>query len=821
MRLVSIRLHPFGHFVDESRDLSASLVVIHGPNELGKTTLRQAIFHALFTPTDLTKQPFENTLKPWLPASGGDHAQVTLTFEHGGSTWTLQKRWGAGQASTLSDGTTSISASGTVQARLAEMLVHDEATYRYVLFTGQAELERTLDSIDKNAATIRDVGDLLKAGAADDVDEQQLRRVLEKKIDDAFGRWDDERGRPARQAGKEKGLDDPWQKGAGAIVKAWYAWQGAVAECDDVLAIERQIDDVTGQVAEDERRIAAAAAFVARHGHLREDLQQRAILCERLTRLDAEVASLGEIYGGWPTAQATIDQWTTRQSELETQRDKLQEELANATKRRDGSATRAAFSRLEAAKTAWEQAQADAQKLPDPGEERVAAVRRLQDEITAAENKLAARQLAWRIEAAEPGEARIERGTEPPQTVVLGPSPESGTAEARVRIVARGLTLTVDSGGDDVDALFTTLAADRQRLAEALQACHATTPTDLALMAERRRTAEAAAKERKASYEGALGGQTFEQWSEAIEALDALPATRDVAVLEQELETIRGRLATGQTQVDKHRESVDGWIQTYTNRDLLEEKLLDAKSTLRQARNTLAELATLPGEFESPQALLANLDDAQREQLAAQERLTDTKAALATLTSQLDDRRSQDLAEQAEAAKRAFERARVEGRAYRRILEELDRITAVAADDPLEAFADKVTGLFSRITGGTARLEFDGQLPARVVRENVALPPERLSQGGGGALGLAVRLAMAEAYTAHGGGFVMLDDPFVQFDAVRMAAAADIVREFSEHVQVIFFTCHDHHAERLGRGDRTAGSVANGNVPRSAGVPTA
>ena len=110
--------------------------------------------------------------------------------------------------------------------------------------------------------------------------------------------------------------------------------------------------------------------------------------------------------------------------------------------------------------------------------------------------------------------------------------------------------------------------------------------------------------------------------------------------------------------------------------------------------------------------------------------------------------------------------------------------------------------IFSQITGGGAALEFDGQLPATVVRGPVSLRPERLSHGGGGALALAVRLAMAEAYLAHGGGFLMLDDPLVHFDPTRMGIAVDILREFSKRTQVIFFTCHDHHAARLQKAER-------------------
>ena len=101
------------------------------------------------------------------------------------------------------------------------------------------------------------------------------------------------------------------------------------------------------------------------------------------------------------------------------------------------------------------------------------------------------------------------------------------------------------------------------------------------------------------------------------------------------------------------------------------------------------------------------------------------------------------------------------------------------------------------MTLGEASLQFDGQLPASVVRGAVSLPPDRLSQGGSGALALAVRLAMAEAYLQGHDGFIMLDDPLVHFDKDRMAVAAEVLRAFSADTQVLFFTCHDHQAARL------------------------
>ena len=181
------------------------------------------------------------------------HARVTLTFEHEAARWTLEKRWGAGRMSRLSDGTTAIADPEAVHGRLGEMLVHGEATFRHVLFTGQAELERTFLTIreQEQAGELRDIGDLLQAAvdSSADVDEMALRRKLAEQVEAAFGRWDDANGRPERQNGKEKGLSDPWKRDIGDILRAWYAWKTLLAERDRILDLERQLDDVSAQVA--------------------------------------------------------------------------------------------------------------------------------------------------------------------------------------------------------------------------------------------------------------------------------------------------------------------------------------------------------------------------------------------------------------------------------------------------------------------------------------------------------------------------------------------------------------------------------------------
>jgi DNA repair exonuclease SbcCD ATPase subunit len=801
MKLQSITLHPFGRFTNQSWDLAKPLVVIHGPNELGKTTLRQAIFHALFTPTKQTPAQLAKSVKPWLPLPDGDHAQVTLTFEHEGIRWTLEKRWGAAQMSRLSDGTTAIADPAAVQTRLGEMLVHGEATFRHVLFTGQAELERTFITIreKEKAGELRDIGDLLQAAAdsSADVDEQALRRKLAEKLEAAFGRWDDENGRPERQNGKEKGLADPWKRDAGCVVKAWYAWKTLLAKRDRILALERQLDATSAQAAALEEEIRKLTAFIDKYGALRQGLADHELLEERIPRLNQTVAAMETAFTGWPQAKAAIDAWNQLRPNVATQLQEMQNERVNAQARANGAASLKSFAAIKEARSEWERAAETAKAHPHPGEDILSEIDRLEDAITAAENKLAARSLSWRIESEEPATVAVERGAEPAETIPVGPGPALGEATARVRVQAAGITLTVESGEEDVDAIFRSIADDRAALARHLEACNAASPKAAREMADRHRGCTAAAESRKQVYEGLLQGKAFERWEAEVQTVANLPATRDLTTIDAEIARINKQLAEGDAQADKHSEAIGKWETLYEAPETLMTSLLEAKAAVRDADAKLASLPGLPEGFGSVKDFLKALDDAQRAVVTKQPQLGELRQAFGQLTGELGDDRSEDVAEQAAAAERVFNRARAQGRAYRRIEEELNRLAGAASVDPLADFSARVAGLFSRITGGEAALQFDGQLPASVVRGPVALPPDRLSHGGGGALALAVRLAMAEAYLQGNGGFIMLDDPLVHFDKDRMAVAADVLRTFSASTQVLFFTCHDHHAARL------------------------
>lgn len=88
MRLDSLEVRDFRGVPAATITFGPGLTVLHGPNELGKSTLVEAIHAALFV--QATSQA-GNDYVTW---GGSAPACVTLTFEHEGKLWRVSKRFG-------------------------------------------------------------------------------------------------------------------------------------------------------------------------------------------------------------------------------------------------------------------------------------------------------------------------------------------------------------------------------------------------------------------------------------------------------------------------------------------------------------------------------------------------------------------------------------------------------------------------------------------------------------------------------------------------------------------------------------------------------
>ena len=123
MKLVSLEVANFRGIRAASVAFSAGLNVLHGPNDLGKSTLAEAIRAALLVPTKSTQG------KTYVSWDTGAAARVVLTFEDGGKLWRVRKTFGSGFQSVLDESESldspkfrEVAHGGGVEGRVRELL---------------------------------------------------------------------------------------------------------------------------------------------------------------------------------------------------------------------------------------------------------------------------------------------------------------------------------------------------------------------------------------------------------------------------------------------------------------------------------------------------------------------------------------------------------------------------------------------------------------------------------------------------------------------------------------------------------------------------
>lgn len=798
MKLLSIRLHPFGGTANRNCTLHDGINVLEGPNEFGKSTLSNALWHALFTSTHLPIAALRNTMGRWYPKPGGDHVRVTLEFEANGQIWTLQKTWGAGAASSLqAEGAASIADPAKVQAQLATLLRRNEATWRHVLFTSQAQLADTFEKLRASSGKIDDVQSLLAGPAAipGDIPPDRLTAALDARVTQHFGRWDIQSNGP--QSGR--GIENPWVKEVGLLLASWYAMSKISRDLDQVIRHEQSVDDINAKILSLVGDMSSDDDFVRTGRTLRDGLGKRAGLDERCQRLTGELRLLKDIMTAWPGAAQVIQGKETELTGVIKDLESLQAELLNARKRSQAEQTRVAHGLLTKAKEEWQRAANQLCESKAVPPELLAEIGKLEKEIDRLRIQIAAQKLTAKLESAASLSLKIQRGTGDPETVTIAPSETwEDQADGIFRMEYQDLKLSVESGTGDMKALFTHLETARQRQAEILNTLGHESLSAAQLADANHQKLITAENTKKGLYRAALQGRSEEELSADMAALADLPETRSVETLETEKNARFGRKAALDLEIRQERERIAKWTTDHVDLDTLTDKILSKTAEDKQATQDLAGLPALPDGFTSIPEYISLLSQKETAREQREQRLSALKIEQAALTGAAPDTTAEELSADLEIKQREFDRQQSEGQALLRIQSRLQTVIADRGiDDPMQGLATAVSTYFSKLTGGRyQQVTLSGTAPTHVGGA-LTLETTLLSQGTLGSLALATRLALSELYLKDMPGFLLLDDPFTDMDTTRRTAAIQAIGTLAENHQVLFFTCHPDHAGEL------------------------
>lgn len=629
----------------------------------------------------------------------------------------------------------------------------------------------------------------------DGISIERLEQAIEERYTACYRRWDRELNRPENN----RGIDTPYRREVGRILQAYYDRERARRARDLALEHEQQLDQINQRL----NRLAAEterlAAFLDENRQAAEDARRRTVQELERQALEQEQETLRGITTAWPAMEEELKGLVHRRDALAEACTGLDEELeqagAAAAQRQDAEK----LERAEREEKAWREASDALAGLRVVGEEDFRAAVALHHElqqltaglragrITLSLTPKGALELISRCDLDDAAEHRLADG----QTLEL----EAG---GQISLDHPEWALAVSSG----DAAAGDLRRDYDRLTEEfasrLEALGVFSLAD----AEAARAAAAAAERTvetcRQRLDTALDGETLEGLRERAPRGSENGGHRPVEVIAREQGRTAGEIREIEGLAGGKRQQLSAWQSEYGSIDHLLDLLVEKRSALKTAEEQLAALTPLPEGAEDPGGFVHRFQTCQAEHRQHSEELTQLKMDQLELQS----RGPLETLEEAEAALRdaiaADQRVLREAEAVDRIREAFIHVRSSLDSETMDPWIEELERVVPRLTVG--RYQGVGSTEAGGARlpDGTAIPAHLLSMGTRAGMGLAIRLSMARYFLRAADGFLVLDDPMVDMDPGRQAAAADVIGEFSTERQTIIFTCHPAHAAQLG-----------------------
>ena len=800
MIITRVRLHPFGCLTDTELTFQPGLNVVVGPNEAGKSTVFNAIFAALFVGAKLGKREFENKIRRFLPLGGGDTVRVDLEFTNGGKTYHLKRSWGGTRTSelTLPDDT-AVTDDDAVAARLAPLLAATEGTYKSVLMTYQAGLGRTLQALSKeHSETVRNLGDILRAAVleTDGVSIDRFRDRIQAEYDNYFSRWDRKEDYPE----KGRGIQNPWKVDVRKILKAFYDREKLRKDLEDVRRFEEELGGINQQIGEQTNTLEETEAYLKKNRQVVEDARERRRLSAELNGLPARFAKCEEANSQWPVLENKLEELDKKLPPMEEQEKALAAERQTADVLEKKRALREIYKRAQSKEKALEEAREALQKLKKISREDLEKLRAAVGRIDRLRSGLAAGQLTVKVTSKKDTRVTIGKDVgKPVETELAAGHPVEITAGGRVTIDHPELSVEATSGERPFEEISREYG-EAQKTRDGLLTGLGVTDIKEAEAALRAWEEQAGiVRQTEQNLKDELGEYIFEDLKRQVGDKGPAGEARPLAEVAVEHEKVKGDIRAAKEKQEQLKKQIESYVKEYTDKRTLLLAVAEGVKNKKEIEDKISGLAPLPEGVENAEDFIAGFRLREEEVKELRNKLSGLKMEQIRLTENMPDETEEALEKRLGDAEDRFAAVKREGEAIARIrdltgplLEEIDR-------DTFEGLRKDVEDMIERLTGKRYRsVAMEESLPQGLVRDDgQILTHELLSVGTRDDLALAIRLAMAKQFLGESDGFILMDDPLVDLDPDRQQAAAELLRDFAGGKQLLIFTCHPPHAERL------------------------
>ncbi|MFO7952925.1 MAG: AAA family ATPase [Bacillota bacterium] len=802
MIINKVRPAPFGALSSEEYTFGRGLNVLLGPNEAGKSTLINAIFAALFTPSNVRKSSddWKKTIQNSMPHPGGDTARVELEFEdetQGAITYSCS--WGASKDNRLViSGEIEINDPEEIQSRLQKSLRYGRATYQAVLFARQEEMNQTFTRLKKNPEATASLSDLLRSALfeAGGVSLAKLEELLVEEYRRLFQNWDLDLDGP--RGGRD--INNPYKKQVGKILQAYYWKEQLRRKLNETLALEEQFDEKSRQLSEANQKKEQLKQQLKEMEKLEDDMRQRSKLEPALESAREKENRLRKVMAEWPRVEERVQSLENECAAQEKQLKKLQEELQEAEAILNARETR---NLLQRAKPLLEEIKRHEQSLsqtPHLNEEDLQYLENKQQEHERQKAVAEAMKLKASIQTKIPLELTVTSGMEQTRKIVVEQE-ELLQGNGRLLLESADWKINIQSGEKDVEKLIKQAERAKEDFKVKLEEFALKELEEARSIVNKRNEVKSALDKNRFRLKELLGDLSFEEIENKVSEQGPDKSVRDPEQIKADLEESKVQLETLKYKLEQEKGKLEEWQNEYTSTDELMRKLVAYNRETEDIGEKLNKLAPLPQEYNSIDQFFVKLKEMRSESERIREQIDALKAELIEVQRKMPDESTEELEAAWKEAESKFARLRKRGQAVNTIWEEFRNLKEELDTDTYKPLADSFAHYLSLSTNNRYNLaELDGALPGRItsVQKGQTMPVNLLSAGTTSGAALALRLAMAEYLLQELNGFLVMDDPLVNLDPERRQSAARAIREFADNKQMLVATCDPDTADLLG-----------------------
>lgn len=790
MKILSYKTNSFAGIKNRSYDFTEGTNLLLGPNEAGKSTIIDGIFHTIFTPAKLRKNLKKDTdfIDKYFP-QGSDTIDGHLVMEIDGQRITIEKLWSKSDQSrerlTLEDGTV-ISGEEAIKKKIKDLMVFGQATYKYLNFSSHGDPRDSLYSITASGAVQKDISAYLTRAVMDldGLSLDKLEAGIDKAMNDLGARWDFARDYPQNN----RGIDNKYKNGLGKIISVFYAREDLDREIREGIKKEDELQAISENLRTWEKSLEEAKKFKAKYEDLGEDLRKRESLDKDLALLAKEEEDLKKAIFTMPQLEADLKTLKRDLEDLAKKKEALKKRLDYIGKREERLEIEGvvkAYKDLEEEKNKIKEG---LEKLQDLDPKDFKTLEDLEKSIDLERLRLEAGAIDLELDIGGDIDLILKDA--------LGKDLDKKSKTSYFSLESPGL-FTLKVGLADVDfGEIRKLIEEKTGQAQKILAKNKVqNKEDFAEKLRKKMNLEEDLGILNRNLEMILKGRDPRDLEKSLEDLKAYAedyskdqTMKDLEALEEEISS----LTKDQVQKDYSFNQIK---EKYGSQEDIYKKVGEKSMAKEKTILALEKLAKLPEGFKDYDDFFNKKAKTDRAFEEASTRVLDLKTAQARAIVDLPPRTVEEMKLDYRDYDESFKAYKKKYQDLVLIKEAFVKTKKEMAGSPRKSLEESFRKYIDIITGSSIKLDsYKDRL--RISNQTGDLSYIHLSKGSKDSLALALRLALIENLF-KGPSFLALDDILNDMDQERRTQAIGLLKDFAKTNQIIFTSFNKDLAEEL------------------------